>query len=268
LLLFAVACKAPVTSQQEDTGKQDASAAVQNDTEKQDDTGTQSETVEPEPTRPPKPEEPEYEPLPDELKSLAERIAGEWFADLAGFTIPLTLYEDGSYTLSFPGEAPQTGKWETADGRLLLDGNADDALVPVNGVLRWESAGLLFTRETPQSYVPAEVDADAKEGAFDGWWKAQFVGVGEGTILAQALEEDTELYIEGAKLALTGARFGNVILDGTIANGALTFTANGATVKLELLADGFLRLMLEGAEPAVLYLMRMATPEQASAENP
>ena len=222
---------------------------------------------EPEAARPPKPEEPEYEPLPDEMKPLAERITGEWFADFAGLAIRLTLREDGSYTLSIPGETPRTGKWETADGLLLLDGNADDALMPVSGVLCWDNADLLFTREAPQCYVPAEVFTDAKEGAFDGWWKAQFVGVGEGTILAAALDEDTELYIEGTKIAFTGARFGSAIADGKAANGVFSFTAGDAGVKLELQSDGFLRLTLAGAEPAVLYLMHMALPGQAPAQN-
>lgn len=261
LLLLAVACKTPEDASAQTP--QNETVSPQNEPEKQD--GTQSETVEPEPTRPPAPEEPEYEPLPDEMKPLAERIAGEWFADFAGLTVPLTLNDDGSYTLTLPGESPKTGKWETADGLLLLDGNADDALVPVNGVLRWESADLLFTREKQEGYVPAEVIADAKEGAFDGWWKAQFVGIGEGTMLAQAMDEDTELYIEGTNLALSGARFGREIQTGAIADGALTFTAGGATAKLELQTDGFLRLTLDGA---VLYLLPMVTPEQASAQNP
>ena len=222
---------------------------------------------EPEAARPPKPEEPEYEPLPDEMKPLAEQITGEWFADFAGLAIRLTLREDGSYTLSFPGETPKTGKWETADGLLLLDGNADDAIMPVNSVLYWDSADLLFSREAPQGYIPAEIFTDAKEGAFDGWWKAQFVGVGEGTILAAALDEDTELYIEGTKIAFTGARFGSAIADGKVASGVFAFSAGDASVKLELQSDGFLRLTLDGAEPAVLYLMHMALPEQAPAQN-
>lgn len=304
LLLLVAACNEPSVLPQDDTGKQDASAtdaspAVQDDVGKQDptalpqddvetpappaqtpepsappqdDTGdpdeTQNETAEPEATRPPEPEDPEPEPYPEEDVPLSERVPGEWFADAAGLTIPLTLNADGSYTFSLPGEAPKTGEWEIADGLLLLDGDADDALTPVNGVLLWESAGLLFTREAPQGYVPAEVNADAKEGAFDGWWKTQFIGVGEGTILAQTTGENTELYIEGSKLALYGARFESMILDGVIADGALTFQAGDATVKLELLTDGFLRLTLDGDEPTVLYLAHMVTPEQVPAENP
>ena len=140
--------------------------------------------------------------------------------------------------------------------------------MPVSGVLRWDNADLLFTREAPQGYVPAEVFTDAKEGAFDGWWKAQYVGVGEGTILAAALDEDTELYIEGTKIAFTGARFGSAIADGKAANGVFSFSAGDAGVKLELQSDGFLRLTLDGAEPAVLYLMHMALPGQTPAQDP
>lgn len=247
LLLLAVACKTP-----EGAPAQDPSAQAP-----QDDTGKQDDTTEPETTRPPKPEEPEYKPLPDELKPLAERIAGEWFADVAGLTVPLTLLDDGSYTLTLPGEAPKTGAWEAKDGVIVLDGDEENPLTPLGDALIWDAAELLFTREMPLAYVPAEVIADAKEGAFDGFFKAQFVAVGEGTILAAAAEEDAFVYIEGTNVALGGARFGNVIKVFAAAPGALTLDEDGFNVKLELQQDGFLRMTLSDA---VIWLMPAVIP--------
>ena len=207
-------------------------------------------------TPPPPPQEPEYDPLPEEYLSLEERLAGRWFAEQAGLLISLTLTEDGAYALNVPGQAPRSGQWTVADGQVLLSGEEDLALLVVDGVLRAEALDLLFTREQPLTYVPAQVIAGA--GAFDGLWRAQFVAVGDGTMLADAAEEDAFLYIQGTNVALGGTRFGNVIKAFTAAPGALTLSEPDLSVKLELQQDGFLRMTLSDA---VIYLMAYPVPE-------
>ena len=215
---------------------------------------TAEPTVEPtpeptaEPTRPPKPEEPAYEPLPEEYLPLSQRVLGDWFADQAGLMITLSLREDG-YTLSAPGADPQAGQWEEQDGMILLDGDQEGGLLVLDNTLRMDALGLLFTREQPLTYVPADLVADAPEGAFDGLWRAQFVAVGSGetagTMLAEAAEEDAFVYIEGTNVALGGKRFGNVIRVFTPDGGGLTLPEEGVTLGLQ--QDGFLRLTLADA---------------------
>ena len=205
---------------------------------------------------PPPPEEPEYEPLPAEYLPLSERVQGLWYADEAGLVITLALTEDG-FTLSVPGEQPKTGKWEAKDGVIVLGGEEENPLTPLGDVLLWDAMDLLFTREMPTVYIPADVIADAKEGSFDGFYKAQFVAVGEGTILAAAAEEDAYVYIEGTNVALGGTRFGNVIKVFVAGPGALTLAEDGLDVKLELQEDGFLRMTLPDA---VIYLMPAVIP--------
>ena len=226
---------------------------------------TAEPTVEPtpeptaEPTRPPKPEEPAYEPLPEEYLPLSQRVLGDWFADQAGLMIALSLTEDG-YTLAVPGQAPQTGQWEEKDGMILLDGDQEGGLLVLDNALRMDALGLLFTREQPLTYVPADLVADAPEGAFDGLWRAQFVAVGSGetagTVLAEAAEEDAFVYIEGTNVALGGRRFGNVIRVFTPDGGGLTLPEEGVTLQLQ--QDGFLRLTLADA---TIYLMTAPTAE-------
>lgn len=222
-------------------------------------------TVEPtpeptaEPTRPPKPEEPAYEPLPEEYLPLSQRVLGDWFADQAGLMITLSLTEDG-YTLAVPGQAPQAGQWEEKDGMIVLDGDQEGGLLVLDNALRMDALGLLFTREQPLTYVPADLVADAPEGAFDGLWRAQFVAVGSGetagTMLAEAAEEDAFVYIEGTNVALGGRRFGNVIRVFTPDGGGLTLPEEGVTLGLQ--QDGFLRLTLADA---TIYLMAAPTAE-------
>ena len=258
LLLIVVACNPPG----------DSSAAPQNDTTQvpgedssaqapgTDNPAPGSDTVESEPTMPPPPEEPEYEPLPEEYLPLSERVLGEWYADEAGLVITLALTEEG-YTLFVPGTDAQTGKWEAKDGMLVLGGDEQNPLTPIGDVIRFDAMDLLFTREMPMTYVPAEVIADAKEGSFDGFFKAQFVAVGDGTILAAAVEEDAFVYIEGTNVALGGTRFGNVIKVFTAAPGVLTLAEDDLNVKLELQQDGFLRMTLPDA---VIYLIPAVVP--------
>lgn len=228
---------------------------------------TAEPTVEPtpeptaEPTRPPKPEEPEYEHLPEEYLPLSQRVLGDWFAEQAGLVIALSLTEDG-YTLSVPGTDPQAGQWEEKDGMVVLDGDGESALLVLDDVLRLDALGLLFTREQPLTYVPADLFADASEGAFDGLWLAHFVAVGDGVMLAQALAEDAFVYIEGTNVALGGQRFGDVIRVFTPVEGAMTLTEGEATVTLQLQQDGFLRLTVVGPEPVTIYLMPALIPGQ------
>lgn len=213
-------------------------------------------------TPPPPPPEPEYEPLPEEYLPLYQRALGTWFADYAGLEMKLTLSEDGAYALLIPGAPEQAGTWAEKDGQLLLDGDEENAVLVLDEALRLDALGLLFTREKPETYVPGDLLSDVKEGSFDGYWKAQFMAVGDGVILAQAMDEDAKLYIEGRKAALGGKRFGSVIRDFAFENGTLTLKEGDATVTLALQSDGFLRLTVDGNEPATVYLMAAPVPDR------
>ncbi len=250
LLLLAAACS---------TTEEAPSQTPQNGTETPQG-GTVPETPGPDETMPPAPEDPEYEPAEDGREPLSESVSGEWFAEYAGAVLTLTLAEDGSYTAAFPGAEAHTGTWEAKDGVVVLDGDENDPLLPVGDVLRLESRGMLFSREKPECYAPANVVSGAKAGSFDGYWKSYYTAAGEGTVLSAAIGEDTELYIEGTTVGVNGALLGLAQYEGTVENGALTFAADRGTVTLELQEDGLLRLTVSGGTPAVLYLMPAAIP--------
>lgn len=210
--------------------------------------------AEPEPTKPPAPEDPEDEPL-KETVPLAVSLPGDWYAEYKGMTVQLTLKEDGSYTLVVPGIGdPTDGDWSLTDDLLYMDGDTADPLVPLGSEILWESAAMRFTKEKPEIYAPAEVNAEAKEGSFNGYWKAKYIGQEEAIALASALGDDTDLYIEGTNVALGGSLFGDIATQFTLENGALTLSIEGAKVTIELLKDGLLRLTLDTGKPAVLYL--------------
>ena len=56
---------------------------------------------------------------------------GDWYAEIGGMPLQLTLTEDGAYTLSFPGlpDAPTQGTWELNDGFIFLDGGRNGPLL-------------------------------------------------------------------------------------------------------------------------------------------
>ena len=206
----------------------------------------------------------EYETLPYGEPSVEESLPGEWYADLQGLTVKLTLLDVYVYTLEIPGGQPVAGSWEIReDGMLYLEGSAG-ALLPLKDAIVWDAARLVFRREAPVGYIPAEVFTDAREGWFDGWWKSHFTKVGEGSILSSAIGEDTAIYVEGNRAALAGKLFGEQVTEFKLVDGALTAEIEGADVTLQFQEDGFLRLTrtFEG-ETRVLYLM--PTPDPFSA---
>ena len=211
-------------------------------------------------TAAPAPEPPEeelvYDPLPTPEPPLAVRLLGDWYADSQGLKLTLTLSEDGSYAFHFPGQEDRTGAWTLSDENLLcLDGEEGETLLPVEDTLRWASADLLFTRQAPEVYVPGKLLTDLQPGDLDGYWKSQFVAVGDGTILASALDEKTDIYIEGTRVALGGPLFGDIIVDMAMKDGALTYEKEGVSVSLALQQDGLLRLTVEGEAPVTVYLL-------------
>ncbi len=210
--------------------------------------------------KPATPEEPEYEALPDEFKPLAERVCGEWYADASGLPVTLTLSGGGTYRLTAADGDTQSGTWKEKDGVLIMDSDEENPVLVFGDSLRMDDKDLIFTREQAAFYVPAQPRKDAEEGSFDGYWKSHFAAAGRGTVLSEAVGDDTEIYIEGTKAATNGTLLGLAQYDCVIENGIMTFMSDKGAVKLEILQDGFLRLALEGDTPAVLFLTMMPLP--------
>ena len=189
--------------------------------------------------------------------------AGIWYAMLNGVPFTLTLNEDGSYVAAFPaafGE-PVSGAWALDDGYIRLDDGSLLDLVDET-LLVWAKAGFVFTREPLETYAPADLmDAAALE-LYAGYWECVFVDLGDAVVPAGAVNESTDLYIDGESVALGGPRFGDIFWTFDFEGGALSADVNGQTVALALQQDDLLRLTLEDeGETHILYLMRVVTAE-------
>ena len=210
---------------------------------------------------------------------VAMTLPGDWYADLQGLAIKLTLSGDGAYTLEVPGSVAQTGAWEIneEDGMLYLGGD-EAPLLPLDDAIIWNAANLVFRRDAILTYTPAEVYTEAQAETFNGWCRAHFTQVGGArdtskrpaarsvqaggsVILSSFIDDDTALYIENGKAALAGQLFGRQIAEFSLKNGVLTAEVDGAKVTLALQTDGFLRLTYASKDEAkVIYLLPAPDP--------
>ena len=184
-------------------------------------------------------------------------LVGDWYGELNGLVLQLTLNEDGTYAAALVGseQAAKTGAWVLEDGFIYLDG----ALLPQinvlgDDVLKWTEMDIFLRREQPWVYAPADPFAAPAE-FFDGYWRAQYLAMDGAMLFAEdALGEVVALYIEGQNVALGGDFFGNAIVEMAYADGALSLSLDGQPLTLQLQQDGFLRLTLTtGGEPLTLY---------------
>ena len=200
----------------------------------------------------------------------------------------MALSSDGTYTLAQGGET-KSGVWELKDGLIALDGEKEGSLIPLEDELYWLALELFLTSEEPEfdAYVPADVLSDGITAElFNGYWTSLYVDA-DGAILSAAdLGDKTDVYVEvpaakaedadeGAdaaettaapaepvpRVALGGPLFGDVTVDMSFADGALTWTADKVSVKLQLQADGLLRMTLKAPDSDMtLYLTPTYVP--------
>ena len=189
-------------------------------------------------------------------------VSGIWYSTTSGIPVRLTLSEDGSYTSAAPGTDPVTGTWEERDGDLFLDGSETPELTVQDDKLLWNDMAAFFTREEQMVYTPAEIYADFDPALFRGYWKAFCVDVDGAACLASALNDTTDLYVEGNSMILGGPLFGDLPVKAESADGALVCTAEGITVTLRMQQDGFLRMTVDtGEETMTWYLTAVGIPE-------
>ena len=185
-------------------------------------------------------------------------FTGEWYGELQGLVLKLTLNEDGTYFAEVVPQPDQSaeGTWIFTDGFLYLDGSETPTInVLGDDVIKWISFDIFLRREAPETYTPAEVMAEAQAEWLAGCWKAQYTGVNGAMLLSEAVGDNTVIYIEGTHLVTSGELFGNSVLDMSWTDGALSCDMEGTTLTLQLQQDGFLRLTSAGEQAVTLYLL-------------
>ena len=189
-------------------------------------------------------------------------LTGTWYADLQGVPVEMELSEDGSYSICIPGQDPETGTWELRNGTICLNGSRDPEFSVIGEKLTWNGVYSFFSREKMTIYDPAEVIREVQTEFTDGYWKSLYVNVDGTVCLASALDDKTDLYVEGTATILGGPVFHDVQVKMEKTEDGLVCQTDGMTVLLQTQTDGFLRMTLsqDGTE-TVWYLQRANIPE-------
>lgn len=184
-------------------------------------------------------------------------LTGVWYAEINGRPVQMELAEDGAYTLMIPGMETLEGTWEEQGDTICMDSVQPPEITVLGDRLKWTGSPLFFTREEPETYAPAEPAATISEGYYIGYWKSAYVDVDGINVPALAIQDRTDLYIEGTSVILGGPELGNVLVRMTLENGVLSGDSDGRDVKIELLQDGFLRLTVAGTgeDPQTWYML-------------
>ena len=187
---------------------------------------------------------------------------GKWYGSVHGLSVCLDLQEEGKYSISFPSDPgkSESGTWKLESGRIWLDGDETDPLIPADDYLQWSAMGTVLSREEKVIYTPAAVRTDASQEEMNGYWVSLYVETDGAVLFADDLQNFTDVYIEGERAAMGGPLFGDVAVDVKYANGTLTFEESGVTVKMSLQEDGLLRMDLKGGSEEMTIWLYPSNP--------
>lgn len=203
----------------------------------------------------------------------AEDVTGEWYAEMYGMVMKLTVNADNTYVLETGGDA-MTGAW-TLEGETLYMDKGTEA----EGTFAYDAAaqaldmgdGLIFARTAIEAWAPAAVRAEAALEDFAGIWKASYVNCFGALLPVDAAGVYMDADIAGAAVSLTVTFMdaqtyaGEAVLEGN----ALTLLApakdeysKDMTFAANALEDGSICITMElFSEPATFYLEKAGKTE-------
>lgn len=194
-------------------------------------------------------------------------VTGEWYGELLGIQVTLTINADGTYKMDIAGMDSEEGVWEkNEDGNLVMDKGTDgEGLVTVTETgLSTEQDGMKidFTREAPAEDEELTISTETTEEELQGKWQATSVSmVGQECIIEV---KDSNLYL----LNLVGqTALAEIPIPMTFVDGILTVTlpVDENTTQMfgvAKLTDGTLLFELVQGDTTMDFLME-AVPEDA-----
>lgn len=192
-------------------------------------------------------------------------VTGEWYGELLGIQVTLTINADGTYKMDIAGMDSEEGVWEkNEDGNLVMDkGTEGEGLVTVTETgLSTEQDGMKidFTREAPAEDEELTISTETTEEELQGKWQATSM-VGQECIIEV---KDSKLYL----LNLVGqTALAEIPIPMTFVDGILTVTLpvdenTKQMFGVAKLTDGTLLFELVQGDTTMDFLME-AVPEDA-----
>ena len=201
--------------------------------------------------------------------AVAEDVTGEWYAEVYGMVMKMTVNADNTYVLEAAGDSVP-GTWELDGTNMIVDkGTETESVFAYDAAAQTlDMAGeMLFTRTAVEAWAPAAVSAEAALVDFEGIWTAQRVDA-FGALLPV---DDAGVYMDagiaGANISLTVTFIdtenfeGEAVFEGNMLtmtvpakdeySEAQVFTANA-------LEDGSICITMElFSEPATFYMEKV-----------
>ncbi|MBR4038667.1 MAG: hypothetical protein IKJ11_01045 [Clostridia bacterium] len=199
----------------------------------------------------------------------AEDVTGEWYAEVYGMAMKMTVNADNTYVLEAAGDVAP-GTWELDGTNLIVDKGTE-----AEGVFAYDAAAqtldmageMLFTRTAIEAWAPAAVRAEAALADFEGVWTAQRVDAFGAVLPVDDAGVFMDAGIAGANVSLTVTFIDTETFEGeaVLENGVLTLTVPAKDEYSEeqvftanALEDGSIAVTMDlFSEPATFYMEKV-----------
>jgi len=199
----------------------------------------------------------------------AEDVTGEWYAEVYGMVMKMTVNADNTYVLEAAGDAAP-GTWELDGTNLIVDkGTETESVFAYDAAAQTlDMAGeMLFTRTAIEAWTPAAVRAEAALADFEGIWSAQRVDAFGAVLPVNDAGVFMDAGIVGANVSLTVTFIDTETFEGeaVLENGTLTLTvlakdeySEDMVFTANALEDGSIAITMDlFSEPATFYMEKV-----------
>ena len=203
-------------------------------------------------------------------------VTGEWYGELLGIQVTLTINADGTYKMDIAGMDSEEGVWEkNEDGNLVMDkGTEGEGLVTVTETgLSTEQDGMKidFTREAPAEDEELTISTETTEEELQGKWQATSVIMNGMSVPMSMVGQECIIEVKDSNLYLLNlvgqTALAEIPIPMTFVDGILTVTlpVDENTTQMfgvAKLTDGTLLFELVQGDTTMDFLME-AVPEDA-----
>jgi len=199
----------------------------------------------------------------------AEDVTGEWYAEVYGMVMKMTVNADNTYVLEAAGDAAP-GTWELDGTNLIVDkGTETESVFAYDAAAQTlDMAGeMLFTRTAIEAWTPAAVRAEAALADFEGIWSAQRVDAFGAVLPVNDAGVFMDAGIVGANVSLTVTFIDTETFEGeaVLENGTLTLTvlakdeySEDMVFTANALEDGSIAITMDlFSEPETFYMEKV-----------
>ena len=201
--------------------------------------------------------------------AVAEDVTGEWYAEVYGMVMKMTVNADNTYVLEAAGDSAP-GTWELDGANLIVDkGTETESLFTYDAAAQTlDMAGeMLFTRTAIEAWAPAAVRAEAALADFEGIWTAQRVDA-FGAVLPvndAGVFMDAGIVGENTSLTVTFIDTENFEGEAVLEGNTLTLTvpakdeySEAQVFTANALEDGSIAITMDlFSEPATFYMEKV-----------